>query len=393
MHPFNWGLNLQFYSGLNETMQNKFDYTKYRRRFAIKFPVFDYLLWQVYLWVLAYGLLAILAYLVLLSGDAEVQSQLNLKAIMIIALFFGVFNGIAAGYANWIFERKVFHSKSIGIIMLSKAVICLIVFIILISVVRSVLYPYLLTRFFDKTNPVTSQLSWDAFFYLLLIYTVVIGLLISFINQANKKYGPGVLLPLLLGKYRKPKEEERFFLFMDLKSSTSIAETMGHLRYSSFIRDSFMDINTVLAGYNAQIYQYAGDEIIITWTVEEGLKDFSCIQFFFACEERFNKRSAHYQKKYGQIPQFKAGLHMGKVTVVEVGDIKRDIAYHGDTLNTASRIQSVCNFYHKNFLTSVYIWEKTGLEKQFATEFIGEVELKGKTHRVEIASIQRLKAA
>ncbi|MEO7769194.1 MAG: adenylate/guanylate cyclase domain-containing protein, partial [Ferruginibacter sp.] len=211
--------------------------------------------------------------------------------------------------------------------------------------------------------------------------------------QVNKKYGPGILLPLLLGKYRKPKEEERIFLFMDLKSSTSIAETLGHLKYSAFIRDSFMDINTVLPAWNAQIYQYAGDEIVLTWTIEEGMEKFSCIQFFFSCEEKFNARSAYYLKHYGQVPEFKAGLHRGKVTVVEVGDIKRDIAYHGDTLNTAARIQSVCNLYHKSFLTSVHVVENTTIEKYFKTESIGMVGLKGKNLPVEIASISRLRPA
>lgn len=338
--------------------------------------------------MLAYALLAVLAHLILLSINP--QGQTNLKVIMVIALFFGFFNGLAAGYASWVFERKVFRNKAIGIIMLSKAVICLIVFIILISVVRSVLYPYLLTQYFKNATPEISQTSWDAFFYLLLIYTIVIGLVISFINQANKKYGPGILLPLLLGKYRKPKEEERFFLFMDLKSSTSIAEALGHLNYSSFIRDSFMDINSVMPEYNAQIYQYAGDEVIITWTIDEGLKNFSCIQFFFACEERFNKRAAHYQKQFGQVPEFKAGLHMGKVTVVEIGDIKRDIAYHGDAINTAARIQSVCNQYSKRFLTSKDVWEKTGIEKYYKTNSIGMVQLKGKSMPIEIVSVSSL---
>ena len=372
-------------------MPMRFDYTKYARRFATRFPVLNYLLLQIFFWMFAYALLAILAHLILLAASPALQGQSNLKAIMIIALFFGFFNGSAVGYVSWLLEKRFFHNKAIGIIILIKAVISLVVFVILISLVKSVLYPYLLRNFFSNANPETSQLSWDAFFYLLLIYTIVIGVMISFINQVNKKYGPGVLLPLLLGKYRKPKEEERFFLFMDLKSSTSIAEALGHLNYSSFIRDSFMDINSVLADYNAQIYQYAGDEIILTWTIEDGLKNFSCIQFFFACEERFRKRYGHYQKQYGQTPEFKAGLHMGKVTVVEVGDIKRDIAYHGDTLNTAARIQSVCNLYNKNFLTSVYVWQRTGIEKYYDTELIGMVALKGKTQPVEIASVSRLK--
>ena len=235
--------------------------------------------------------------------------------------------------------------------------------------------------------PATRQ-SWDAFFQLLLIYNIIVGLVISFINQVNKKYGPGVLLPLLLGKYRKPKEEERIFLFMDLKSSTSIAESLGHFKYSSFIRDSFMDINTLLPKYNAQIYQYVGDEIVFTWTIKEGLKKFFCIQFFFACEERFNTRSSYYLNIMARCLNLRQGFTW-EVTAVEVGDIKRDIAYHGDTLNTAARIQSVCNLYNRNFLTSSFVLENTKIEKYFKTESIGMVELKGKHKPVEIASISR----
>jgi adenylate cyclase len=227
------------------------------------------------------------------------------------------------------------------------------------------------------------------FFYLLLLYNIFIGLLINFINQINKKYGRRVLVPLLLGKYRNPKEEERIFLFMDLKSSTSLAEVLGHLKYSAFIRDSFIDINAVLAKYDAQIYQYVGDEIVITWTIGDGMRNASCIQFFFACEARFNEKADYYITKYRQIPQFKAGLHMGKVTVVEVGDIKRDIAYHGDTLNTAARIQSVCNSYHKKFLTSAFVLKLTAVENSFKTESIGMVLLKGKKDPVEIVSVEQ----
>lgn len=153
-----------------------------------------------------------------------------------------------------------------------------------------------------------------------------------------------------------------------------------------------MDINALLAPYNAQIYPYVGDEIVITWTIEEGMKDFSCIQSFFACEEKFKKDAGIYKGRYGLVLEFKAGLHMGKVTAVEVGDIKRDIAYHGDTVNTAARIQSVCNKYNKTLLTSAYIWENTDVLKFYKVESLGAIGLKGKSTPVEIASLTRVTA-
>ena len=104
-----------------------------------------------------------------------------------------------------------------------------------------------------------------------------------------------------------------------------------------------MDINHILNSFNAQVYQYVGDEIVLTWTVNDGLKSFSCIRFYFACEKKFMDRNKYYTDNYGSVPHFKAGLHMGRVTAVVIGEIKRDIAYHGDTLNTAARIISVWN--------------------------------------------------
>ena len=56
---------------------------------------------------------------------------------------------------------------------------------------------------------------------------------------------------------------------------------------------------------------------------------------------------------------------MGMVTAVEVGDIKRDIAYHGDTLNTAARIQSICNSYEKKFLSSANVLKNIQINNRF----------------------------
>ena len=233
-----------------------------------------------------------------------------------------------------------------------------------------------------------SHRSWEYLFYLLLIYYSFMTFLISFINQVNKKYGPGVLIPLLLGRYRNPKEEERIFMFMDLKSSTTTAETLGHLRYSSFIRDCFTDINQVLLPFRAQVYQYVGDEIVVTWMEYEGIKNNFCINFYFACQLKFRDRAEYYRTNYGFLPEFKASVHSGKVTAVEIGEVKRDIAYHGDTLNTAARIQSVCNDYKKSFLVSEYLFEKLGRNENITSEPLGTILLKGKSEKVGLVSVE-----
>jgi adenylate cyclase len=82
-----------------------------------------------------------------------------------------------------------------------------------------------------------------------------------FILQVSDKFGQGVLISFLLGKYYRPKEDDRIFMFMDLKSSTTSAEKLGHIKYSQFIQDCFFDITDVITKYDAKIYQYVGDEL------------------------------------------------------------------------------------------------------------------------------------
>ncbi|MBO9202169.1 MULTISPECIES: adenylate/guanylate cyclase domain-containing protein [Niastella] len=342
---------------------------------------------QIIFWLVAYLFLALITHFILLTAGPLLNANINLKANVTIALFFGFCNGFTSGFTDQIFERRFFYKRALGIVIILKAIISFVIFVILISIVRYAVYPYVQARYFNKvvTDP---EKSWEHFFQLLLIYNIVAGLLINFVNQINNKYGPGVLVPILFGKYKNPKEEDRIFLFMDLKSSTLIAETLGHLKYSAFIRDSMLDINEVVPRFNAQIYQYVGDEVVVTWTVEKGKLPLYCIQFFFACEAKFASRAEYYLKEYGRSPQFKAGLHMGKVTAVEVGEIKRDIAYHGDTLNTTARIQSICNENNKYFLTSRYVLEHSAVERYYDTRSLGMMVLKGKKQAIEVICIE-----
>ena len=207
----------------------------------------------------------------------------------------------------------------------------------------------------------------------------------------NDKFGPGVILPMFLGKYRKPREEERIFMFMDLKSSTTYAEKLGHLKYSEMIQRCFLDLNKVIPSYYVEVYQYVGDEVVLTWPIEEGVKNMNCLNFYFAFKERLHDQKDKYEGDFGLLPEFKAGLHAGKITVAEVGDIKREIAYHGDTINTAARIQQLCNKYNHKFIVSETIKSLFNQNVSYKFIFLEETVLQGKTEVVKLYSIVKNK--
>lgn len=227
------------------------------------------------------------------------------------------------------------------------------------------------------------------FFALILLYNFVMSMIVSFIELAGKQFSSGMMMPLLLGKFQVPQEEYRVFLFMDLQSSTTIAEQLGHVQYSAFIRECFLDINSIASKYKGQIYQYVGDEVVLAWDGNDVSKHVDCIHFFFDCVAHFNTKSAYYQKRYGLRPVFKAGAHVGMVTAVEVGEIKRDIAYHGDTLNTAARLQSICNEYGQILMISASLASPVK-DLLLSVNFLGSIRLKGKNTSLDIFGVASL---
>ncbi|NTV45865.1 MAG: adenylate/guanylate cyclase domain-containing protein [Chlorobiales bacterium] len=212
----------------------------------------------------------------------------------------------------------------------------------------------------------------------------------SFLHEVSDKYGQGVLWQLILGKYHKPKEEIKIFMFLDMKSSTTIAQKIGHNHFFLLLSDFFNDITDPIINNNGQIYQYVGDEVVVTWTLDAGIRDAACVKCFFDMEEAICGSGDKYIAKYGVVPLFKAGLHFGQVTVGEVGVIKKEIVYTGDVINTTSQIQSTCNRYDEKLLISKDLLDLLILDKSYRKKELGNIQLKGKASEVTLFGINRI---
>jgi adenylate cyclase len=383
------GINYIFWHIEREVTKN-FEYTTLAHRYTARFPVLTYIGTQANFWIIANSLLVVIINLhaQIISRSYNIPLDVSLRSTLLIGVIMGLLYGVVLGLAGYFLDRKYLRNRGLGKVIVFKTFTSLSVLLLILALLRYVFFDPFTISLFRVPGPKLSEDSWSMVFFLLGVYYFFMTLLISFINQVNKKYGPGILIPLLLGRYRNPREEDRIFMFMDLKSSTTTAEQLGHLKYSAFIRDCFSDINEVLYPFRAQVYQYVGDEIVVTWPEKEGIKNHFCIEFFFACKRQFEARAAYYTTNYGFLPEFKAGAHAGTVTTVEIGEYKRDIAHHGDTLNTASRIQGVCNAYNKTFLISEYLLDKVRTHSSMKTEDLGLILLKGKMSKVGVVSVE-----
>jgi adenylate cyclase len=221
----------------------------------------------------------------------------------------------------------------------------------------------------------------------LVIYSLVIFGLLVFFLQINRLLGKGILWKFIRGKYHQPREEERIFMFLDMKSSTTIAEKLGHLRFYSLLNELFHEISQPVLKTKAEIYQYVGDEIVLTWELDDVLENSNCLRTFFMFQENLRRNSENYFKNFGVKPTFKAGLHFGKVVSAQIGDLKREIVYNGDVLNTTARIQDECNKYQRDCLVSGTLMRRLKKANDFVWERMEAVTLRGKEREVELFSV------
>ncbi|MGI9627833.1 MAG: adenylate/guanylate cyclase domain-containing protein [Longimicrobiales bacterium] len=241
-------------------------------------------------------------------------------------------------------------------------------------------------------------ISWTAYAEALTSRSTMVGLLeglaiitvLLFAMQLDRLVGPGVLLKMVTGRYHRPRREERIFMFLDLKGSTGIAEHMEVERYLAFLRRYFAEMSEPILETNAEIYQYVGDEVVLTWEMRRGLEEANCVRAFFLIDAQLERSRESFMEAFGVAPEFKAGLHAGEVVTAQIGDLKHEVIYSGAVLNTTARMEALCNQLGHRLLVSRDVVSHIHLGSGYEIEPLGVMPLRGKESEVELFTIRPL---
>jgi adenylate cyclase len=234
------------------------------------------------------------------------------------------------------------------------------------------------------------EFMFNATMLFFLIVLFVGGYVFQIISTLLHQIGFAPLWKIMMGYYQKPREENLIFMFLDLQSSTTFAEKLGHELYSYFIQDCFKCVSASLLATRGKVYQFVGDEVVVIWNAKK-MKNFkSAVDFFYFYEEALNRRREYFEEKYGLMPVFTASLNVGKVMAAEVGEIKRELAFHGDVLNSAARIQKQCKPYRKQILVTRNFADKlTENTSHYQIKFVDEVKFHGKNRLEKLYEVNR----
>ena len=294
-------------------------------------------------------------------------------------IIFGFIFGIFVGLLEEITAHRRYVKISLPLQFLIKVFgIILIVNIMLISLV--VFHPevqFETLRGFLRQKEVSSP----------LILSLIVAFTVITYFQVEKLIGKNMLANYLKGKYKKPKKEIRVFLFLDLKSSTTISEKLGNEIYYSFLNDAIYEMSASIMETKAEIYQYVGDEIVFTWPLDKGITNNNCLKLFEKITAQLESKGSYFQKNYGYQPVFKGALHAGLVLAAEIGHIKKDIVYSGDVLNATARMESLCYKYEADILVSKSLFNLLDKKHEIIYEDLGAISLRGKDEKLEVMKI------
>jgi len=225
--------------------------------------------------------------------------------------------------------------------------------------------------------------------------TVGIAFAVAFaanvIWQLDRSLGQGALSSLVTGRYHQPRIEERVFLFLDLQGSTAAAERLGPERFLMLLDRIAFDVADAVLEAGGEIHAYVGDEVIVTWSAKDGLRDARCVRGCFQMLDSVNGQADRYDHEFGFVPRFHAALHVGAVVVGEMGDLHREIVFLGDTVNTTARIEAASGELHRDVLASRDLVDRLrGLPAGVTSVALGPIALRGKGEPLELCAIERV---
>ena len=223
-----------------------------------------------------------------------------------------------------------------------------------------------------------------------LAYALAVSGLLVFVIRMRDLIGGEVFVNFLIGRYHKPVEEERIFLFLDVVGSTAFAETHGDLRAQEYLGAVFATLAEPVRRNGGSVDDYIGDMAMITWPMRRGLLEARCVACVFDVLDRIEAEAEAWTARFGAVPRLRAALHGGPVVTAEVGVDRHKIAYFGDAVNVTARIETLCRPLGVGILVSEDLLAR--LERLPAgvhARSLGAHALRGRGTPVSVATLER----
>lgn len=164
-------------------------------------------------------------------------------------------------------------------------------------------------------------------------------------------------------------------LFTDIRDFTSLSEQMTPKENFRFVSSFNECLGPIIRSHHGFINQYLGDSIM---AIFPGNPD-DALLAAVAMQKAVHELNLQRQTQGLQGIKAGIGMHTGPLIMGITGDEHRmDAATISDTVNTASRIESLTKYYKSPLLLSSETLRQINQQDKFHLRHLGKVQLKGK---------------
>jgi adenylate cyclase len=175
-------------------------------------------------------------------------------------------------------------------------------------------------------------------------------------------------------------------LFSDIRSFTTMSETTPPEKIVEMLNVHFTAMADIILKHNGTIDKYIGDAIMAFWGApvrtnnhaeQAVLAGIEMLEALKEVNKTLSERGFLHEVKIG------VGINTGVATIGNIGsELKKNYTVVGDTVNLASRLESITKEHKTPLIFSEYTYEK--IKDKIDCTLIGNVKVKGREQAVSI---------
>lgn len=211
------------------------------------------------------------------------------------------------------------------------------------------------------------------------------------VRKALSQYVSPAVLAEVVDKYedhfsaKVGSRENLTVLFSDIRSFTSISESMDGAKVVSMLNIYFSDMTDAIFQYHGTIDKFIGDAIMAFWGAPIRIPDHADKAIEAALEMIRRLQQVNERLEQEGFPRLEIGigLNTGEVILGNIGsEQKLDYTVIGDNVNLASRLEGLTKQYGCPILISEYTYEQ--IEGDINCRLVDLVRVKGKHHPIKL---------
>ncbi len=178
-------------------------------------------------------------------------------------------------------------------------------------------------------------------------------------------------------------------LFCDIRSFTAMSEKMSAEDVVSLLNRYFTALGQCITANHGIINKYIGDAIMAIFGAPVASENSALDAYNAALDMRKALVRVNEDLKKEGLPEvhFGIGIHTGPVFAGTIGAENRmEYTVIGDTVNTASRLESLCKTYKVDFLMSEAAAQKCALSEREIT-FVDDAQIRGKAEPMKVFTV------